>query len=138
QQHKTDFSVALQYFNNVNKKKSIAFLISDFMSPYNYQKELSIVSRKHDFIGIHLFDKREQLLEDVGVMLLEDAESGETFFADTSDVKLRNEVKKQFDTRLQNVQREFGKSGAQLISMSTSANYVKELMQMFKERGVKR
>src|SRR5690606_25783221 len=45
QQHKTDFSVALQYFNNVNKKKSIAFLISDFMSPYNYQKELSIVSR---------------------------------------------------------------------------------------------
>lgn len=138
QQHKTDFSVALQYFNNVNKKKSIAFLISDFMSPYNYQKELSIVSRKHDFIGIHLFDKREQLLDDVGMVLLEDAESGEIFFADTGDVKLRSEVKKQFDSRLQNVQREFGRNGAQLISMSTSANYVKELMQMFKERGVRK
>lgn len=134
----TDFAQVLQYFNNVNKKKSIAFLISDFMSPYNYQKELSIVARKHDFIGVHLFDKREQLLEDVGVVLLEDAESGETFFADTGDIQLRNEIKKQFDARVQNVQREFGKNGAQLISMSTSANYVKELMQMFKERGVKR
>lgn len=134
----TDLAQALQYFNNVNKKKSIAFLISDFQTPYNYQKELSIVARKHDFIGVTIFDKREQLLEDVGVVLLEDSESGETFFADTNDIKLRGEIKKQFDTRMQNIQREFGKNGAQLISMETNANYVKELMQMFKERGVKR
>ncbi len=77
-------------------------------------------------------------MEDVGVVLLEDAESGETFFADTSDKKLRSEIQKQFDTRLAEVKKEFGKNGAQLISMETSANYVKELMQMFKERGVRR
>lgn len=134
----TDFAKVLQYFNNVNKKKSIVFLISDFMGKNNYQKELSIVARKHDFIGIHLFDKREQLMEDVGIVLLEDAESGETFFADTANVNLRKEIKQQFDTRLQEVKKEFGKNGAQLISMETNANYVKELMQMFKERGVRR
>ncbi len=134
----TDIATVLQYFNNVNKKKSIAFLISDFQAKENYTKELAIISRKHDFIGIQIFDKREHLMEDVGLVYIEDAETKQAFFADTSDKKLRNEIRSQFENRQQNSKMLFAKSGAQFISIETTSNYVKDLMQMFKERGVRR
>jgi hypothetical protein len=62
----------------------------------------------------------------------------QSFFADTSDKKLRNEIRSQFENRQQNSKMLFAKSGAQFISIETTSNYVKDLMQMFKERGVRR
>ena len=134
----TSIAEALKYFNNTNKKKSIAFLISDFMSQEEYQKELSIASRKHDLIGIQIYDKRERLMENVGTVLIKDAESGVEFFADTSDPKLRFQIQKHFDEQQKKTKELFGKSGSQCVSIDTTANYVTELMKMFKEREVRR
>jgi uncharacterized protein (DUF58 family) len=134
----TNIAEALKYFNNVNKKKSIAFLISDFMSPENFQREINIAARKHDFIGIQIYDKRERLMEDVGTVLIRDAESGAEFFADTSNPKLRMQIQKSFDEQQKRTKELFGKSGAQFVSIDTTANYVTSLMKMFKEREVKR
>jgi uncharacterized protein (DUF58 family) len=134
----TSISEALKYFNNVNKKKSIAFLISDFMTGDDFHKELNITARKHDFIGIQIYDKRERLMENVGTVLIRDAESGVEFFADTSDPKLRMQIQKSFDQQQQKTKELFGKSGAQYVSIDTTANYVTALMKMFKEREVRR
>ena len=134
----TSIAEALKYFNNTNKKKSIAFLISDFMSQEDYQKELRIAARKHDFIGIQIYDKRERLMENVGTVLIRDAESGVEFFADTSDPKLRFQIQKHFDEQQKKTKELFGKSGSQYISIDTTANYVTELMKMFKDREIKR
>jgi uncharacterized protein (DUF58 family) len=134
----TSIAEALKYFNNVNKKKSIAFLISDFMSAEDFQKELNVSARKHDFIGIQIYDKRERLMEDVGTVLIKDAESGAEFFADTSDPKLRMQIQKSFDLQQRKNKELFGKSGAQYVSIDTTANYVIELMKMFKDRQIKR
>lgn len=137
-EHGTSISEALKYFNNVNKKKSIAFLISDFMTTEDFQKELNISARKHDFVGIQIYDKRERLMEDVGTVLIKDAESGLEFFADTSNPKLRMQIQKSFDEGQKKTKELFGKSGAQYVSIDTTANYVTALMKMFKEREVKR
>jgi uncharacterized protein (DUF58 family) len=134
----TSIAEALKSFNNSNKKKSIAFMISDFMSPENFQKELSIAARRHDFIGIQVYDKRERLMEDVGTVLIRDAESGAEFYADTSDPKLRMQIQKSFDEQQKKTKDLFNRSGAQYISIDTTANYVTELMKMFKDRQIKR
>jgi uncharacterized protein (DUF58 family) len=134
----TNIGNALKYFNNVNKKKTIAFLISDFMTEESFQKELNISARKHDLIGIQIYDKRERLIEDVGTVLIKDAETGLEFFADTSDPKLRAQIQRAFDEKQKQTKELFGKTGAQYVSIDTTANYVTELMKMFKERGVKR
>ena len=134
----TSIAEALKYFNNVNKKKSIAFLISDFMTTEDFTKELNVSARKHDFIGIQIYDKRERLMEDVGTVLIKDAESGAEFFADTSNPKLRMQIQKSFDEQQKKIKELFGKSGSQYVSIDTTANYVTALMKMFKEREIKR
>jgi len=134
----TSIAEALKYFNNVNKKKSIAFLISDFMTTQDFTKELNISARKHDFIGIQIYDKRERLMENVGTVLIKDAESGAEFFADTSNPKLRMQIQKSFDEQQKKTKEQFGRSGAQYVSIDTTANYVTALMKMFKEREIKR
>lgn len=133
----TNISEALKYFNNVVKKKSIAFLLSDFMN-HGYKDALNISARKHDLIGLHIYDERESVLPDVGLMQLRDAESGNKLWIDTSDKKLRDEYAKRFRELQKNTKELFGKSGAQLESINTEENYVISLMNMFKRRAAKR
>lgn len=133
----TNITEALKYFNNVVKKKSIAFLVSDFMSS-GYKDALSIASRKHDLIGLHIYDQREAQLPDVGLMKVVDAETGREVWVDTSNKQLRDTYAKNFAVNLKNTKELFGKSGAQLESIKTEDNYVIALMNMFRKRGSKR
>lgn len=133
----TNITEALKYFNNVVKKKSIAFLVSDFMSS-GYKDALSIASRKHDLIGLHIYDQREAQLPDVGLMKVVDAETGREVWVDTSNKQLRDTYAKNFAINLKNTKELFGKSGAQLESIKTEDNYVIALMNMFRKRGSKR
>lgn len=133
----TNITEALKYFNNVVKKKSIAFLVSDFMSS-GYKDALSIASRKHDLIGLHIYDQREAQLPDVGLMKVADAETGREVWVDTSNKQLRDTYAKNFAANLKNTKELFGKSGAQLESIKTEDNYVIALMNMFRKRGSKR
>ncbi len=133
----TNITEALKYFNNVVKKKSIAFLVSDFMSS-GYKDALSIASRKHDLIGLHIYDQREAQLPDVGLMKVADAETGREVWVDTSNKQLRDTYAKNFAANLKSTKELFGKSGAQLESIKTEDNYVIALMNMFRKRGSKR
>lgn len=139
----TNISEALKYFNNVVKKKSIAFLVSDFLSgseadKNDFKKSLNIVGKKHDLIGLHIYDEREANMPDVGLAKVVDSETGAEFWIDTSDKSLRDKYAKNFAENVRNTKDLFGKSGAQLESIKTEANYVISLMNMFKKREMKR
>ncbi|MBK7147699.1 MAG: DUF58 domain-containing protein [Bacteroidetes bacterium] len=133
----TNIAEALKYFNNVVKKKCIAFLLSDFMDT-GFKDALNISARKHDLIGLHIYDERESKLTDAGLVQMRDAESGQEFWVDTSDKKLREAYAKHFEENRKAAREIFGKSGAQLESIHTEDNYVISLMNMFKRRAGKR
>ncbi|MBL6964337.1 MAG: DUF58 domain-containing protein [Bacteroidetes bacterium] len=130
----TDIAVALRYFNNIAKKRAITFLMSDFIAD-NYEKALSIASRKHDLVGIHIYDKREEELPAVGLLRVKDAESKEVMWIDTSNKKSRELYKNGFSDKLNFMQKAFIKSGADLISIRTDQSYTTALINFFKNRG---
>lgn len=146
-QHKgTDIAGALRYFNNAVKKKCITFLLSDFINSGTAVKNgdtalksaLNIAAKKHDLIGLHIYDEREATLPDVGLMKVVDAETGKEMWVDTSNKQLRLAYGKNFAENMKATKELFGKSGAQLESIKTEGNYVIALMNMFKKREGKR
>jgi uncharacterized protein (DUF58 family) len=139
----TNISEALKFFNNVVKKKSIAFLVSDFLSNNaadkdGLKKSLNIVGKKHDLIGLHIYDEREANMPDIGLAKVVDSETGKEFWIDTSSKQVREKYAKTFHENVRSTKDLFGKSGAQLESIKTEDNYVVSLMSMFKKREMKR
>ena len=141
----TNMVEALKYLNNVVKKKCIAFLISDFLNPVpatadakDLRNSVNIVARKHDLIGLHIYDEREVNLPNIGLIKVADAETGKEFWIDTSKSSLREKYAKDFQQHLKMVKGLFGKSGAQLESIKTEDSYVVALMNMFKQRQMRR
>ncbi|GIR98611.1 MAG: hypothetical protein CM15mP101_09810 [Flavobacteriaceae bacterium] len=131
---KTDISVALEFFSSIIKKKSIAFLISDFNSE-DYEKPLSIVAKKHDLTGIRIFDKFEEEFPEIGFVSMYDQESKNYKLVDTSSKKIRNFFKSEYLKKRDFFEKLFKKSGAGVISCRTDEDYVKLLLGYFKNRG---
>jgi len=129
----TDIKGALEYFNSVIKKRSIVFLISDFIDT-GYDKILRIIGKKHDLIGIHLNDPREKELPKAGLIQFKDAETDEIRFIDTSNKQIRE----WFNRRIkdQDVFRKqlFMSSRLDSIEIDTSRSYIKPLVNFFKIR----
>jgi uncharacterized protein (DUF58 family) len=134
----TDIAEALKLFNNVMKKKCITFLMSDFMSATPYKDALNIAARRHDLIGIHIYDQREKELPNVGLARVVDAETKQEIWLNTSNKEARDTYAKWFHNHVQSTKDLFGKSGAELATISTDENYVIALMNMFKRREMKR
>ena len=134
---KTDLSEGLRYFNSVIKKRSICFILSDFITP-EFEKSLKIANRKHDLVGIRIYDKRENTLPNVGLMPIEDAESEEIIFLDTSDKQVRKDFKNNSVKQIQKLKKIFFSSGVDLIDIETGVDYVKPLINFFKNRGGKK
>ncbi len=141
----TDIVEALKYMNNVVKKKCIAFLISDFInskpkesSARDFKNSLSIIGRKHDLIGLHIYDEREANLPNIGLMRVTDSETKKEFWIDTTNKALLTKYAKDFQLNLKATKDLFGKSGAQLESIKTEDDYVVSLMSMFKKRELRR
>jgi len=132
--NKTDIAGALRYFTNAIKKSSTAFIISDLMDT-NFERDLTIAGRKHDVVALQVYDIRETELPNVGLVKLKDAESGERIWVDTSDKRLRTTYKHAWGQSQLSLQKSFAKSGVDLVSMSTSDDYVKALMKLFKMRA---
>ena len=132
--NKTDIAGALRYFTNAIKKSSTAFVISDFIDT-NFEKDLTIANRKHDIVALQVFDIRETELPNVGLVKLKDAETGERIWVDTSDKRLRTTYKHAWGESQLALQKSFTKSGVDLVSMSTSDDYVRALMKLFKMRA---
>ena len=132
--NKTDIGGALRYFTNAIKKSSTAFIISDFMDK-SFERDLMIANRKHDVVALRVYDIRETELPNVGLVKLKDAETGERIWVDTSDKRLRTTYKHAWGESQLALQKVFTKSGVDTVSMSTSEDYVRALMKLFKMRA---
>jgi uncharacterized protein (DUF58 family) len=133
----TNIEAALRYFNNVVKKKSIAFLLSDFINT-GFKDALKIAGRRHDLIGVRVYDERESLLPDMGLTKVMDAESKQEIWIDTSEKKVRDNYAKWFNTNAVQLKELFGRSGSELVSIRTDESYIIALMNMFSQRGKRR
>ncbi|MCQ2335828.1 MAG: DUF58 domain-containing protein [Paludibacteraceae bacterium] len=131
---KTDISCVLQYFTNVIKKRCTAFLVSDFISP-DFEKSLLIASKKHDLVALQVYDVKDTELPDVGLLKVIDSETDKVMYVDTSDEKVRKIYKDKWDKRQEIVTRNFSKTGVDMVSISTSEDYVKALITLFKFRS---
>ncbi len=129
----TDISQALIYLNNVVKKKSITFILSDFLAG-NFETALKIAARKHDLIGIQVYDELESTLPNVGLIQVQDSETGEYKILDTSSSTIRKAYADQWQRQLHYFTDNFKKSGASILSINTKGDYVRDLMKFFKSR----
>mgnify|MGYP003575220458 CR=1 FL=1 len=129
----TSVQAALDYLNNVVKKKTIAFVLSDFISR-PYDKALQHAARKHDVVGVQVYDRADRELPDIGLVQAMDAENGSVNWIDTSDKHLRLQYQKVFDGQQQYCVQTFRKSNAALISVATHEDYIKKLQAFFKAR----
>jgi uncharacterized protein (DUF58 family) len=129
----TNIKSVLEYMNNAIKKRSIVFLISDFMDS-GYERILKIVGKKHDFIGVVLTDEKENLIPRIGLIKMQDAETGEERYIDTSD----KEFQKWFiHSRLENFENRkslFIKSRLDSINIQINQSYIKPLIDFFRLR----
>lgn len=130
----TDFNVALEFLNKVQKKRSICFLLSDFVCQSTYQKSLSITAKRHDIIGIKINDPLEAELPNVGLLKVNDPESKNVFWLDTSKESLRNTYKSTFLMQEKAFEEIFSKSGAEIIKIKTTSSYIHALLYFFKNR----
>ncbi len=130
----TNISQALEYFNRLIKKRCIAFLISDFYDK-GFEKPLIVAARKHDLIGLQLFDQAEIQLPHTRFLIpIKNAESGEVFIADFANKKTKAYYKEEFENFTDNARQIFKKSGSEFISLETEDSYSRVLHQFFIKR----
>ncbi len=133
---KTAISEALRYVSNVIKKKSIVFVISDFIDTH-FEDALKYTNKKHDVVALQIYDPRENELPNAGLIRIENAESGETLEIDTHDLETRNNYRKMAIQKEKFLNDAFAKSGIDWVKLRTDENYVHQLMRLFKKRGRK-
>lgn len=130
----TDIAGALQFIHNALRKRSVCFVLSDFLDK-KYEKALRVLARQHDCIGIHVWDALERSLPDVGVLRVADAETGEQIWVDTTSFQLQRQYTQTFDAHLAATQNVFRKAGADFLSLATDQPYVQALLQFFSRRS---
>lgn len=131
---KTQLSTALRYFNNTTRQKSIAFILSDFIDA-NYQDALRVSGNKHDIVGIKLYDKMDRYLPRLGMLRVEDAESGKQKWVDSNNNLVRYEYEKEFFRITDYSNEVFRKAGSDLLHVRTDEDYVKVLQRFFISRN---
>lgn len=129
----TNIGQALEYLSKVMKKKAIVFVLSDFMTK-DYDRVLRIAAKRHDVTGIKVYDKREKELTNIGYVLMQDAETNETMYVNTSDAQVRNAYRDHYEDLENYFTSSFTKSGAGVIKTRTDESYVKKLLAYFKAR----
>jgi uncharacterized protein (DUF58 family) len=133
----TDISDAIEYFNSVIKKRSICFILSDFMSK-EFDNPLKIASKKHDLVALRIHDTREDSLPNIGLVQMQDAETEKIIFVDTSSKKVRDNFAEKKAAATKKLRKLFPASGVDLIDITTGSDYVKPLINFFKTRGGRR
>ncbi|HEX8514913.1 MAG TPA: DUF58 domain-containing protein [Bacteroidia bacterium] len=133
EQRKTDIRLALKYLTGVIKKRSIAFIISDFMDK-DFADALKIANKKHDLVALRIYDKREQELPNIGLIKLMDTETGTLKWIDSSDKKVRTQFIVNTKKREDELKSAFTRSGVDSASISTSESYIVPLTNLFKRR----
>jgi len=132
--NKTDIAGALKYLTNVMKKKAIVFVLSDFISD-DYERTMKIISNKHDVTGIRVYDEREESIPNLGMVQMQDFETGKIQLVNTQSKSVRNAYAKYHRERVDYFKETFKKSGSGVLDCRVDESYVKKLLGYFKRRG---
>jgi len=130
---KTDIGGTLDYFAKVAKKRAVVFLVSDFQSE-GFEKAMRIIAKRHDLIAVPVTDPREVRLPNVGLIELEDAETGEMVLVDTSSAAVRKRYERLGRERSERFRELFASMGVDQIQVMTDRDYVPRLVQFFRAR----
>lgn len=128
--NKTDIAKALSYTLNMLKKRSIVFILSDFMDS-NFEKQMEICSAKHETIAIRVYDPAEEKLPRMGMVNVKDAETGKVYLLDTNSAKMRRNYAENMENRREYLRGFFAKNKIAYIEISTEDDYVLELIKYF-------
>ena len=126
-------ALALDYLNNVVTRRAVVFFISDFQTS-DFSRELSVSGRRHDFIALHIQDEREERLPNVGIITLEDAETGEQIEINTADRSTRARFSALAETQRAELNRLLRRNNIDAVSLRTGENYLPALRSFFKQR----
>lgn len=133
----TDIGEAMIFLTNAIKKKSIAFVLSDFISP-EFEQPLKICGKKHDTIAVQIYDTLEETLPNIGMMHFYDPESKSTKLIDTSSDRIRKEYLIWWNDKQSKLKRLLSKNSIDLIRIRTDESYISPLRNFFKIRGMRR
>ena len=132
---RTDVKQAIEFLSSVQKRRTTAFILSDFYVRSDFQQSLQIANRKHDVVAIQVYDQRARELPDVGLMKVVDAETGFEQYVDTSSKRLRDSYRKYWQGRQSQLLETFNKSNVDNVSIATNEDFVKALLMLFKQRS---
>jgi uncharacterized protein (DUF58 family) len=130
----TDIVKAIQFLNNTTRHKSIVFILSDFADA-GYKDALRVAAKRHDIIGLQVYDKRDEQLPKIGLVQVSDAETGERVWIDTNDSFTRMRYQQQFNRIIEDARQNFKDAGADLLQIATGDDYVKALQSFFIRRS---
>ncbi|WP_425153030.1 DUF58 domain-containing protein [Candidatus Palauibacter sp.] len=130
----TDLAAALEYLSRIIRRRAVVFVVSDFVSK-PFEKALGVAGRRHDVIALRVRDRREAELPPIGLMELEDAETGERLILDTSDRDFRAALATRGTEELASQNRTFRRSKVDVVDLSPGRPYLRPLMRFFEERG---
>ena len=130
---KTDINIPLKFVSNILKNRSIAFIISDFISK-DYSNSLKIFSSKHDVTGIRIYDKTEEIIPNLGVIDITDNETGAKLTVNTGSKNVRKKYTEYYNSKRNEFIDYFKKSGSGIIECNTQDDYQKKLLKYFKSR----
>ena len=132
---RTDVKQAVEFLSSVQKRRTTAFILSDFFVRDDFRQSLQICNRKHDVVAIQVYDQRAKELPDVGLMKVVDAETGFEQYVDTGSRALREAYRKYWNSRQSQLEETFNKSNVDHVSVATNEDFVKALMMLFKQRS---
>lgn len=132
---RTDVKQAVEFLSSVQKRRTTAFILSDFYVRNDFMQSLQIANRKHDVVAIQVYDQRAKELPDVGLMKVVDAETGFEQYIDSSSRRLRESYRKYWQERQSHLLETFNKSNVDNISIATNEDFVKSLLMLFKQRS---
>jgi len=133
----TNLEGALEYAGHLLRKKTVLFLLSDFIAQ-GYEQALTLASKRHDITAVRVRDPREEELPNVGMICLEDAETGEEMLVDTSDKRVREHFRKQSEEMYAQTEQLLRRAGIREVQIRTDSSPIKPLMQYFRQRDRKR
>jgi uncharacterized protein (DUF58 family) len=130
---KTNISEAIKFLSGVMKKKAIVFILSDFIAG-DYKHNLKIAAKKHDITGIRVYDRHEETMPNIGMVQMEDEETGELMLVNTASKQVRQNYAKFYREKVSYYKDSFTKSGAGVINCRVDESYVTKLLGYFKRR----
>lgn len=133
----TDINVALQFMLNAIKKRATAFLLSDFIDDHDYSHLMTMANKKHELTAVQVYDERDSKMPDIGLIHVEDLETGDTRWLDTSSKGVRKAYEKAWYDRQQRLRTTAARSGVEVGIVRSDEDYVKVLLNVFRQKAMR-